>query len=97
MLDDEEEHDDDERDGDDEFDDDPELDDEFPLGDGTADDVAVVACPYCGEANEIALDPGGGATQAYVEDCHVCCQPWNVVVSYDADGHADVALTQADE
>ena len=35
-----------------------ELDDEFPLGDGTADTVAHVVCPYCGEENEIAVDPG---------------------------------------
>ena len=37
---------------------DDRLDEEFPLGDGTADTDAVVHCPYCGEANEIALDPG---------------------------------------
>ena len=33
-----------------------ELDEEFPLGDGTAAMDAVVACPYCGENVEIALD-----------------------------------------
>lgn len=82
---------------DEEHEDDPELDEEFPLGDGTADVEAVVHCPYCGEANEIALDPGGGSMQQYVEDCHVCCQPWNVFVTYAEDGSADVALTPADE
>jgi len=35
-----------------------DLDDEFPLGDGTADTDGVVICPYCGEQNVIALDPG---------------------------------------
>src|SRR4030095_5022918 len=30
---------------------------DFPLGDGTADTVAHVVCPYCGEANEIGVDP----------------------------------------
>lgn len=79
---------------DDSFDD---LDDEFPLGDGTADVDAVVYCPYCGEANEIGLDPGGGASQAYVEDCQVCCRPWNVVVRYDATGAASVDVQPADE
>lgn len=61
------------------------------------DDVAVVACPYCGEPNEIGLDPGSGATQTYVEDCQVCCQPWNVSVTYAEDGSADVHVTAADE
>ena len=57
------------------------LDEEFPLGDGTADTEAQVRCPYCGQVNEIGLDPGGGATQDYVEDCQVCCRPWRVLVN----------------
>lgn len=77
-------------------DDEDALDAEFPLGDGTADTEAVVQCPYCGEPNEIALDPGSGASQEYVEDCQVCCQPWRVVVSYDADGRADAWVEAAD-
>lgn len=39
-----------------------------------------VECPYCGESNEIFIDPSGGQVQTYVEDCQVCCQPWQVVV-----------------
>jgi hypothetical protein len=54
------------------------LDDEVPLGDGVADVDALVHCPYCGEGVEIALDPGSGAAQRYVEDCEVCCRPWQV-------------------
>lgn len=72
------------------------LDDEFPLGDGTADTSASVECPYCGEVNEIALDPGGGADQDYIEDCQVCCRPWRVLVSYRDDGTADVSAEAAD-
>jgi hypothetical protein len=68
---------------------DDELDEGFPLGDGTADTTAAVTCPYCGELSEIALDPGSGASQEYVEDCPVCCRPWRVVVSYHSDGTAD--------
>jgi hypothetical protein len=67
------------------------LDDEFPLGDGTADADAAVACPHCGEENTIALDPGSGSVQEYVEDCQVCCRPWRVVVRYDGDGTAAVS------
>jgi hypothetical protein len=70
------------------------LDEEFPLGDGVADLEAEVTCPYCGERSTIALDPGSGATQEYVEDCPVCCQPWRVSVSYLEDGTAAVELTE---
>lgn len=66
------------------------LDDAFPLGDGTAETEAVVQCPHCGEAVEIALDPGSGARQQYVEDCPVCCNPWVVEVRYGPDGEAEV-------
>ena len=77
--------------------DDPDLEDEFPMGDGVADVSTEVYCPYCGEPNEIALDPGSGSHQQYVEDCQVCCQPWRVSVYYDEDGHADVQVTPEDE
>jgi hypothetical protein len=72
------------------------LDDEFPLGDGTADVSGVVTCPYCAEESEIALDPGSGAHQTYVEDCPVCCQPWTVHVAYAEDGtaHVDVSALE---
>lgn len=77
-------------------DEDDALDADFPLGDGTADTATLVYCPYCGEPNEITLDPGGGESQEYVEDCQVCCQPWRVLVSYDAEGHADAWVEPAD-
>lgn len=82
--------------GDDAFDD-AELDEHFPLGDGVADRTAVVYCPYCGEPSEVAVDPGGGAQQTYVEDCPVCCRPWRVTVAYRHDGSADVWAQTDDE
>ena len=98
---DEDDTEDDEEDADDGADDDEDLDEdldeEFPTGDGTADGDAVICCPYCGESIEIALDAGGGARQQYVEDCEVCCQPWQVSVQYQADGSADVQVTALDE
>ncbi len=60
-------------------------------------DGETVLCPYCGEPNEIALDPGGGRVQDYVEDCQVCCQPWRVHVRYRRDGGAEVTLRASDE
>lgn len=32
-------------------------------------------CSYCGELNESSVDPSGGKSQSYTEDCTVCCRP----------------------
>ena len=74
-----------------------DLDEDFPLGDGVADLASVVHCPYCGESVEITLDPGSGGQQEYIEDCAVCCRPWNVSVTYQADGTADVFVDASDD
>jgi hypothetical protein len=71
---------------------DQELDEEFPTGDGTVETEATVLCPYCGEINEIGLDPGSGPNQEYVEDCQICCRPWRVIVTYLPDGAAEVSV-----
>jgi Cysteine-rich CPXCG len=76
---------------------DPDVDEDAPVSDGSADADAIITCPYCGEQVEIALDAGGGVRQDYVEDCEVCCQPWQLSVHYGADGHADVQVTPLDE
>lgn len=72
------------------------LDEEFPLGDGTVDTEATVICPYCSETVTIALDAGGGPIQEYVEDCQVCCQPWQVSVTFRG-GEASVSVRALDE
>jgi hypothetical protein len=54
-----------------------------------------VTCPYCGEVVAISLDAGGGATQEYVEDCQVCCRPWQVYVSYGGGGEVEVRVEEA--
>lgn len=69
-----------------------EMDEDFPLGDGTADIEATVTCPYCAEPALVALDPGSGDAQQYVEDCPICCQPWQVDVRYSAAGIATVRV-----
>lgn len=66
-------------------------DDAGPLDDEAADGAALhteaeVLCPHCGEAAPIALDPAGGPSQDYVEDCPVCCRPWRLRVTYDSTG-----------
>ena len=44
-----------------------------------------IACPYCGEMILIRLDLSAGA-QTYVEDCQVCCQPFQVGVQVNEGG-----------
>jgi hypothetical protein len=44
---------------------------------------------------EISVDPGGGSTQEYVEDCEVCCNPWQVSVQF-IEGTAIVVVTALD-
>ena len=43
-------------------------------------DTLEVLCPYCGESNQIYVDFSGGVLQNYIEDCQVCCQPWQVQI-----------------
>lgn len=59
------------------------------------DSEATITCPYCRELVEITLDPDGGVEQEYVEDCAVCCRPWQLHVSFDHDGAAEVTVEAA--
>ena len=72
------------------------IDEEFPLGDGDAETEAFVECPYCGESNEVSLDPGSGVDQEYVEDCQVCCRPWLMHVRYQRDGSAEIEVIRSE-
>ena len=72
-----------------------DIDEEFPLGDGTAETGVMAICPYCGEEVSISIDPGGGESQKYVEDCEVCCNPWTVSVRYSG-GNANVSIEPLD-
>lgn len=60
-------------------------------------DDALVRCPYCGEEIELFIDEGGGPEQAYVEDCQVCCQPMQVVISAGEDGDASAYVSRLDD
>jgi Cysteine-rich CPXCG len=57
----------------------------------------LIVCPYCGETIEIWVDPGGGESQRYVEDCQVCCRPIELTVSADEDGEPLVSANRSDE
>lgn len=49
-------------------------------------------CPYCGEPIQLQVDVSAGS-QTYVEDCQVCCQPFQVVVRVEEGELQEVALT----
>jgi hypothetical protein len=53
----------------------------------------LVTCPYCGEEVEIYLEPDVRGT--LVQDCEVCCNPWQVRVTWDA-GERWVEVAKAD-
>ena len=46
-------------------------------------DTQLVTCPYCGEEIEIYIEPD--VRGSYIQDCEVCCNPWNVRVFRDDD------------
>jgi hypothetical protein len=73
------------------------MDDDDRDDEGHAQTEQELSCPYCGETVAISVDPTGGAEQEYVEDCPVCCQPWQVHVEVDADGRVHVWADAADE
>ena len=60
-----------------------------------------VTCPYCGEPAELDVDVDGdrdGASrQSYVQDCPVCCQPWQVEVRRDREGGWRAVVRTGDE
>ena len=59
--------------------------------------IVPVSCPYCGEDSDLVIDEGGGSSQAYVQDCPVCCQPWEVEVTRDRESDWSAALRTLDE
>jgi len=44
-----------------------------------------VDCPYCGERFGTTVDLSAGS-QAYIEDCQVCCQPIELRLEVGEDG-----------
>ena len=52
-------------------------------------DEASYVCESCGEEIVVPIDLSAGSVQQYVEDCPVCCQPWQVEVRRERD-HQEV-------
>ena len=53
-------------------------------------------CAFCGEDNEVFVDPSGGRHQTFTEDCTVCCRPNLITLTVDDDGDV-VALEVSQE
>ena len=51
-------------------------------------------CAFCGEENDVFVDPSGGHRQAFTEDCAVCCRPNLITITVDEDGEVELEATQ---
>jgi hypothetical protein len=59
-------------------------------------DEVEVSCPYCWQTISLLVDTSAGS-QAYTEDCHVCCRPILVRLSVDLDGRSGVSVQAEDD
>ena len=64
-----------------------------PVSDDELQTEFLVTCPYCGEQVEIFIEPDVMGT--LVQDCEVCCRPWQVHVSRDQE-YRYVDVTRGD-
>ncbi|HEX6613357.1 MAG TPA: CPXCG motif-containing cysteine-rich protein [Rhodanobacteraceae bacterium] len=54
-----------------------------------------IACPYCGESFETAVDASAGST-LYIEDCQVCCRPIEIEVRVSGEGAFTLDIKRSD-
>jgi hypothetical protein len=57
----------------------------------------TIECPFCGEPGEVEVDvdesePG---QHVFVQDCAVCCRPWQVSVTVASDGEVSVNVDRS--
>jgi len=58
------------------------------------EDVVLAECPYCGSSQELILDPG--SVGKMVQDCEICCEPWDMTVTRSRSGVVTVHLERMD-
>ena len=51
-------------------------------------------CEFCGEENDVFVDPSGGRRQTFTEDCTVCCRPNLITLEIDDDGDVQIDVVQ---
>ena len=55
--------------------------------------VAVqYGCAFCGEDNDVFVDPSSRSHQTFTEDCTVCCRPNLITLTIDDDGDAAIEV-----
>lgn len=59
-------------------------------------DEKKVDCPYCGETIDVLID-SSVASQNYIEDCQVCCQPITFDVVVDGDENIFIQVFNENE
>lgn len=59
-----------------------------------SEDVVRVQCPYCFQTVEVYVDPETAGEM--VQDCEVCCNPWEIFVSRDGAGRLIVRAERID-
>ena len=52
------------------------------------------ACAFCGEENEVFVDPSGGRRQTFTEDCAVCCRPNLITLVMGDDDDVEIHAVQ---
>lgn len=52
------------------------------------------SCAFCGEDNDVLVDPSGGRRQTFTEDCAVCCRPNLITLVFEG---TDVRLEAVQE
>jgi hypothetical protein len=67
------------------------------VSEGGGEEFIPVMCPYCGEMAELTVEDEGWSRQSYVQDCPVCCQPWQVDLVRDAEGDWNATVRTSDE
>ena len=48
--------------------------------------IVTYSCAFCGEDNDVLVDPSGGRRQIFTEDCAVCCRPNLIMLAFGDDG-----------
>jgi hypothetical protein len=43
------------------------------------------SCAFCGEDNDVLVDPSGARRQTFTEDCTACCRPNLITLVFDGD------------
>ncbi|MGH7570313.1 MAG: CPXCG motif-containing cysteine-rich protein [Gemmatimonadota bacterium] len=68
-----------------------------PTVPGRTTDRSTLSCPYCGEKNDLFLEPDQDqGAQEFTEECETCGRTYALTVDYDADGEPTIHAERTD-